>query len=65
MVFNIKVYREKASFTQALLAQRLGVSQQVISQWETGSRRPPSDKLPLIAKTLNCTIDELFIKDTG
>ena len=33
---NIRRYRKKLDMTQAQLAQRLGVSVQAVSRWETG-----------------------------
>ena len=45
------------------LAQKLEVEQNTVSQWENGIRLPRSDKLPLLAKLLGCTVDDLF-KDT-
>ena len=52
--------RKAAGITQAELAAALGVSQTVVSDWESSKKYPSTDKLPLIAKTLNCTIDELY-----
>ena len=52
--------RKAAGITQAELAAALGVSQTVVSDWESSKKYPSADKLPLIAKTLNCTIDELY-----
>ena len=52
--------RKAAGLTQAELAAALGVSQTVVSDWESSKKYPSADKLPLIAKTLNCTIDELY-----
>ena len=57
---GILTMRKAAGITQAELAAALGVSQTVVSDWESSKKYPSADKLPLIAKTLNCTIDELY-----
>ena len=50
----------KMGLTQVALASIIGVNQSTIADWEAGKKYPSADKLPLIAKTLNCTIDELY-----
>lgn len=60
---RIEAQRKKQSITQCELAYKMGVSQANVSQWEKGETLPRADKLPLLAKILNCTIDELFDKD--
>ena len=52
--------REKAGFTQGNLAHILKIDRSTIAKWETGEAMPRSDKLPELAKTLQCSIDELF-----
>lgn len=52
--------RKKNNITQQRLAEILKVDQTAISQWERGASNPTVDKLPELAKALNCTIDELF-----
>lgn len=62
---QIRVVREKCGITQAQLAKKIGVNQKAVSQWERGDTNPSADKLPAIAATLGCTIDDLFKHDTG
>lgn len=57
---ELKRLREKEGYSQAGLAQLTGVTQQAIARWESGEVLPRADKLPLLAKVLGCTIDELF-----
>nr|QGT51274.1 hypothetical protein Firmicute1046_3500 [uncultured Firmicutes bacterium] len=57
---GIEIQRKKQHFTQCELAHRIGVSQANISQWEKGEALPRADKLPALAKILNCTIEDLF-----
>lgn len=57
---RIKELRESASLTQEELASRLGMTRTAVSMWETGDAMPRADKLPEIAKILNCGIEDLF-----
>ena len=57
---NLKACRERAALTQQELAEIINVDRSAISKWETGEFLPRTDKLPAIAKALNCTIDELL-----
>jgi transcriptional regulator with XRE-family HTH domain len=42
------------------LAQTLSVSQQAITAYETGQRRVPISTLPLLAETLEISIEQLI-----
>lgn len=53
-------YRKKAGMTQAQLAQKLDVTQECITMWETGKRKPDIVTLKKLAKILGCTADELL-----
>ena len=57
---NIKNYRLKVGLTQAELAERMGVHQTAIAQWEKGQAAPTASKLPLLATVLSCSISDLF-----
>lgn len=62
-VFRIRELRQSAHMTQQELAEQMGYKfDSIVSMWETGKRRPPSDLLPLLANVLGCTVDELFTK---
>lgn len=52
--------RKKAGLSQQYIADCLGISQGAVSQWEKGLSLPSADKLPVLAKILNCTADELL-----
>ena len=65
MTVNIKKAREKAGLTQQDLANELGVGQSTVAMWETQNSLPRTDKLPMLAKILGCTIDELLKKEEG
>lgn len=57
---DIKGRRDDLGITQTSLAQALGVSPQAVAKWERGTTLPRADKLPLLAKELGCTVDELL-----
>lgn len=66
-MMGIEKIRRQRGITQTELARRLKVSQANISQWENGEAMPRADKLPEIAKVLNCSIEDLYEheKDVG
>ena len=55
---NLKEVREKANLTQEQLANLINVDRSTITKWETGEAAPRSDKLPMLAKVLDCRIDD-------
>lgn len=63
MVMQIKKLRKACGMTQEQLAARMGVVQHAISQWEHEVFLPPTRQLPLLAKTLKCTISDLFLPE--
>ena len=57
---KILVCRKKAGLSQEALAEKIGVSRQAISKWETGEAAPEITKLPLLARTFSVTADWLL-----
>ena len=57
---TIKRLRRKANLTQQTLAEKLGVSPQSVSKWETGITMPDIAILPALSETLGVSIDDLF-----
>lgn len=60
---NIKLIRIKADMQQVELAQRLGISQSMLSQIERGTK---TCSMPLgadIAEALGCKIEDLLAED--
>ncbi len=57
---QVKIFRELAGLSQQQVADALSISQQAYAKYETGESNPRADKLPELAKALNCTIDDLF-----
>lgn len=64
-VFRIRELRQAAHMTQKELAEQMGYKfDSIVSMWESGDRKPPSDLLPQLANVLGCTVNELFIEKT-
>ncbi|MCB6992172.1 helix-turn-helix domain-containing protein [bacterium 210820-DFI.6.37] len=52
--------REKNSLTQEQLAERLHVTRQAISRWETGETQPNTDALKRLSQVFNVSINTLL-----
>ena len=67
MKLSDKIYhcRKKAGLSQEALAEKIGVSRQAISKWETGEAAPEISKLPLLARTFGVTADWLLDDEAG
>lgn len=59
---NIKKARKKAGLTQQELADKLGVGQSAVAMWESQKALPRTDKLPVLAKILKCSVSALLKK---
>ena len=61
MLFNekLKMLRKGNNLTQELLAEKLNVSRQAITKWESGDGIPDIENLKQISILFNTTIDEL------
>lgn len=57
---QIGYYRRKMNMTQENLAQKLGVSNQAVSKWESDQCCPDVMLLPKLADVFEISIDELF-----
>lgn len=57
---RIAALRRANNVTQVQLAEALGVSQQTLQSYEVGRRRIPVSALPVLARTLSVSLDELF-----
>lgn len=60
VVNRIQEKRMKQNMTQTTLSRLSGVSQNAISQYERGEKIPRIDYALMLAKTLKCTVEELF-----
>lgn len=57
---NIQKYRKRLGMTQEELAEKLGVTFQAVSKWETAKSAPDIFCLPIMAEVFFCSIDDLF-----
>ena len=57
---NIRKYRKRIDWTQEQLADRLGVSYQSVSRWESGNGYPDMEHLPTMARLFSVTMDDLI-----
>lgn len=57
---NISKYRKKSGLSQVELAEKLGLTYQAISKWETAKCAPDISLLPMMAELFECSIDDLF-----
>ena len=58
---RIAYYRKKAGYSQEGLAERLGVSRQAISKWETGEATPDAERIIALAAVLGISTDTLLL----
>lgn len=59
-MLGIEQIRKSRGLSMQELASRLGVSVPTVWAWEVGKKSPMTDRLPAIAKALDCTVGELF-----
>ncbi len=57
--------RKGSQITQVQLAQTLGISQSTVNAYELGHRRVPVSTLPLLARTLGVSVEELIGEDAA
>lgn len=57
---NISRYRKDLGLTQEALADRIGITFQAVSKWETGQTVPDTTLLPKLAQTLGISVDKLL-----
>lgn len=56
---GIRHQRQKNKMTQTELAERVGIKQGTISEYESGSLTPSVENLIRLADVLKCSLDEL------
>ncbi len=59
----IRRLRMERGWTQEALAERISVTSQAVSKWETEQSLPDISQVPLLARTFGVTTDELFGMD--
>ncbi len=62
---RIASYRKELNITQDTLAQKLGVTNQAVSKWESDQCCPDIQLLPLLADIFGVTMDALFGRETA
>ena len=56
----LKNLREKNGLTQDQMAQRVNVTRQAVSRWETGETQPNPDLLKILSREFNVSINTLL-----
>lgn len=56
---NLYTLRRKSGLSQEQLAEKIGVSRQAVSKWESGLSTPELEKLRALSEFFQITIDEL------
>ncbi len=57
---NLKEFRQYNELSQEIIACRLGVSRQAISQWEHNLTYPGIENLVRLTQIFDCDINELL-----
>ena len=57
---RLRTIRTEKKITQDYIAKKMGVNQNTVSQWESGTRRPDIDTLIRLAKVLGCTPNDIL-----
>lgn len=60
---KLQILRKEKRLSQEGLAEKLNVSRQAVSKWESGQSFPELDKIIILSDIFNVTLDEL-IKDS-
>lgn len=55
--------RKMAGLTQEQLAEKLNISRQTLSKWETGSSKPDWDSMVCISRLFQISLDELALEE--
>ena len=63
LVENLKKLRKENNLSQEQLADKLNISRQAISKWESGKAYPDIDNLILLRNIFNTTIDDLVLRE--
>ena len=60
---KIKSIRSLSGFTQAEMADKLGITAKVYSKYENDPYTVPVAKLELVAKIFGCSVGDFFVED--
>ena len=56
---NLRNLRKSKKMSQEKLAEKIGVSRQSVSKWETGEAYPEMNNILILCKIFGCGINEL------
>lgn len=62
-MFDVKVQRKNRGLTQQQLAEKIGLHQTAVSQWENGTTQPCASVIPKLLKALDCRIEDIYRED--
>ncbi|NFF67667.1 helix-turn-helix transcriptional regulator [Clostridium sporogenes] len=62
---NLKLIRKERHISQEELGEIMGVSRQAVSKWEQGIGYPEMEKLLLLSKELNVSLDYLMLGEVN
>ncbi len=57
---NLKKLRKSKNYSQDILAEKVGVSRQSVSKWETGDAYPEMNNILELCKIFHCKINDLI-----
>lgn len=60
---NLQKLRKEKGLSQEQLAEKLGVTRQSVSKWESGASYPEMDKIVSLCNMFHCDLDVLINKD--
>ena len=60
---NLKNIRKSKNISQEYLAEKLGVSRQSVSKWETGENFPSRNNIMCLCEIFKCKINDLVHED--
>ncbi|MDD6771298.1 MAG: helix-turn-helix transcriptional regulator [Inconstantimicrobium porci] len=62
---NLKAIRKERNISQEDLGEIMGVSRQAVSKWEQGSGYPEMEKLLVLSRKLNVSLDYLMLGESS
>ncbi len=62
---KLKFIRKQAGMSQEKLAEKIGVSRQAVTKWETDTGIPDMENIMAISSLFHISIDELFSNEKG
>ena len=59
---RLKAQREKLGLSQGDVAEKLHITRQTVTRWETGKGTPDLENLVLLSEVYQVTVDELLLE---